>query len=95
MYTTTSTKTTAAATATAAGIMALVEQENGSPGIDEQQLPVPRLNDRVNVSSEGRDGSEEEDPRPVQIGGEIATAAFALLDGVVYDVSQNGSRDPQ
>jgi hypothetical protein len=69
--------------------MEFAEQENEPPGIEEQQLPLRRPNDGANVSSEGGDGSEGEDPRLVQIGGEIATPAFALLDGVVYDVSQN------
>jgi hypothetical protein len=67
--------------------MELVEQGNVPPGIEEQQLPVPRPNDEANVSSEREDGSQGEDPRLVKIGGEIATPAFALLDGVVYDVS--------
>lgn len=39
-------------------------------------------------SSEGEDGSEGEDRLLVKIGGEIDTPAFALLDGVVYSVSQ-------
>jgi hypothetical protein len=69
--------------------MALVEQENEPSGIDEQQVPVPRPNAGANVSSEEGNSSEDEDPRLFQVGGEIATPAFALLDGVVYEVSQN------
>lgn len=86
--TTTAVKLRRCSAATASGIMALVEQENELPVIDEQQLPVPRPNDGTNVSSEGGDGSDDDDAGLVQIGGEIATPAFALLDGVVYDVSQ-------
>jgi hypothetical protein len=50
------------------------------PPNNETHNAVPGENDD--------DGSEREDRLRVKIGGEIDTPAFALLDGVVYIVSQ-------